>query len=98
MSISRRCESHERVICLRTMHHRGSIHIGAFKTKLPLYASHGVPEYWMINAVTREAIHRQPSGADFETRQMPQLAPVRNGITPAVPTYGRPSRKRLRRF
>jgi hypothetical protein len=31
------------------------------KIKLPMYASHGVPEYWIINAVTLETtIHRQP--------------------------------------
>jgi Uma2 family endonuclease len=31
------------------------------KTKLPIYASHGVPEYWIINAVTRATtVHRNP--------------------------------------
>jgi len=33
------------------------------KIKLPMYASHGVPEYWIINAVTLETtICRQPLG------------------------------------
>src|SRR5436190_23108616 len=36
------------------------------KTKLPLYASHGVPEYWIINAVTLETtIHRHPAGRTY---------------------------------
>jgi Uma2 family endonuclease len=31
------------------------------KIKLPIYASHGVPEYWIINAVTlATTIHRSP--------------------------------------
>ena len=33
------------------------------KTKMPLYAAQGVPEYWIINAVTLETtIHQQPVG------------------------------------
>ena len=33
------------------------------KTKAPLCAAQGVPEYWIINAVTLETtIHRQPEG------------------------------------
>jgi Uma2 family endonuclease len=55
------------------------------KTKLPLYASHGVPEYWIINAVTRETtIHRQPSGQTYSFEEkcsgdedlVPSLVPV----------------------
>jgi Uma2 family endonuclease len=33
------------------------------KTKMPLYAEHGVPEYWVIHAATlMTTVHRQPSG------------------------------------
>ena len=33
------------------------------KTKMPLYAQHGVPEYWVIHAATlMTTVHRQPSG------------------------------------
>jgi Uma2 family endonuclease len=36
------------------------------KTKAPLYASHGVREYWVMNAQTPAAtIHREPSGSDY---------------------------------
>ena len=54
------------------------------KTKLSLYASHGVREYWVINAVTRmTTVHRQPSGKVYavteefapEARLVPLLAP-----------------------
>jgi Uma2 family endonuclease len=55
------------------------------KTKLPLYASHGVREYWVINAVTSmTAVHRQPSGNAYafaqefppEVRLVPSLVPA----------------------
>jgi hypothetical protein len=40
------------------------------KTKLPLYASHGVREYWVINAATgMTAVHRQPSGNAYAFAQ-----------------------------
>jgi Uma2 family endonuclease len=54
------------------------------KTKLPLYASHGVREYWVINAVTRiTTLHRQPTGNAYSAievlapsaRLIPSLAP-----------------------
>ena len=54
------------------------------KTKRPLYASHGVPEYWVINAATlMTTVHRRPMGdayADIvevrpDTRLVPSLAP-----------------------
>ena len=33
------------------------------KTKMPLYAEHGVPEYWVIHAATlMTTVHRRPSG------------------------------------
>jgi len=53
-------------------------------TKAPLYASHGVREYWVINAQTLvTAIHRQPSGAEYaaverlgaDDRLVPEAAP-----------------------
>jgi Uma2 family endonuclease len=55
------------------------------KTKLPLYASHGVPEYWVIDAATlMTTVHRRPSGnayADTEefrpdARLVPSRAPA----------------------
>jgi Uma2 family endonuclease len=54
------------------------------KTKRPLYASHGVPEYWVINAATlMTTVHRQPAGNTYtdivevqpDTRLVPSLAP-----------------------
>ena len=36
------------------------------KTKLPIYASHGVPEYWVINAATLQTtIHLEPVGQAY---------------------------------
>jgi Uma2 family endonuclease len=55
------------------------------KTKLPLYASHGVPEYWVIDAATlMTTVHRQPSGSAYadteefrpDARLVPSLAPA----------------------
>jgi Uma2 family endonuclease len=54
------------------------------KTKLALYASHGVREYWVINAVTRRTtVHREPTGNVYsvtealppDARLVPSLAP-----------------------
>jgi Uma2 family endonuclease len=53
-------------------------------TKAPLYASHGVREYWVIDANTLfTAVHRQPSGSEYarndrlaqDDRLTPELAP-----------------------
>jgi Uma2 family endonuclease len=53
-------------------------------TKASLYASHGVREYWMIDANTFETIvHRQPSGSKYaeqdcltvDDRLIPELVP-----------------------
>jgi Uma2 family endonuclease len=53
-------------------------------TKAPIYASHGVREYWIINANTLEAlVHRQPSGSEYartdhltaDDRLIPELVP-----------------------
>jgi Uma2 family endonuclease len=55
------------------------------KTKLPLYAAYGVPEYWVINAATLvTTVHRQPSGDAYafaeetasDTPLVPSLAPI----------------------
>jgi Uma2 family endonuclease len=36
------------------------------RTKVPLYAAHGVREYWVINAKTLlTTVHRQPSGNSY---------------------------------
>ena len=54
------------------------------KTKLALYASYGVREYWVINAITRvTTVHRQPAGNAYavaeevppEVGLVPSLAP-----------------------
>jgi Uma2 family endonuclease len=49
-------------------------------TKAPLYAAHGVREYWVINAVTLTTmVHREPSGKAYgsvqEIRSNARLAP-----------------------
>jgi Uma2 family endonuclease len=53
-------------------------------TKVPLYASQGVPECWVINAATlMTTVHRQPSGNAYaitqelppDARLVPSLAP-----------------------
>jgi Uma2 family endonuclease len=55
------------------------------KTKLPLYAAHGVREYWVINAATSmTAVHREPSGNAYsfakefppDVRLVPSLVPA----------------------
>jgi Uma2 family endonuclease len=36
------------------------------KTKMPLYAEHGVPEYWVIHAATlMTTVHRRPAGNGY---------------------------------
>jgi Uma2 family endonuclease len=55
------------------------------KVKLPIYASHGVREYWVINAVTRVTmVYRRPAGDICTDRKefppterlIPSLAPA----------------------
>jgi Uma2 family endonuclease len=55
------------------------------KTKQPLYAVYGVPEYWVINAATLvTTVHRQPSGNTYafaeeiapDTPLVPSLVPI----------------------
>jgi Uma2 family endonuclease len=54
------------------------------KIKLPIYASHGVREYWVINSITgMTMVHRQPAGNVYIDRKeistaerlVPLLAP-----------------------
>jgi Uma2 family endonuclease len=54
-------------------------------TKAPIYAEHGVPEYWVINAVTLVTlVHKEPSGKTYASVQeitpgatlTPSLAPA----------------------
>ena len=51
------------------------------KTKLPLYAAHGVPEYWVIHAATlMTKVHRRPVGSEYASvKEVPpddQLVPA----------------------
>jgi Uma2 family endonuclease len=54
------------------------------KTKMPRYAEHGVPEYWVIHAATlMTTVHRQPAGNGYafveevtpDVRLVPSLVP-----------------------
>jgi Uma2 family endonuclease len=50
------------------------------KTKLSLYASHGVREYWVINAVTLMTnVHRQPAGTAYAVKEE---VPPRDRLVP----------------
>jgi Uma2 family endonuclease len=49
--------------------------------KVPIYASHGVREYWVINAVTLTTmVHREPAGSSYgaveEVSPQAQLVPL----------------------
>jgi Uma2 family endonuclease len=56
------------------------------KTKLPLYASHGVREYWVINAATRiTTVHRQPTGNVYSfTDELPSSARLIPSLVPEL--------------
>jgi len=56
------------------------------KVKLPLYASHGVREYWVINAITRmTAVHRQPTGNVYtDTDELPPTARLVPSLAPQL--------------
>ena len=56
------------------------------KTKLPLYASHGVREYWVTNAVTRmTTVHRQPTGNVYSaTEDIPPSARLIPSLVPEL--------------
>ena len=54
------------------------------KIKLSLYASHGVPEYWVIDAATLiTTVHRQPSGNVYAiTDKVPPQGPLAPSLAP----------------
>src|SRR5262249_17522576 len=56
------------------------------KTKLPLYASHGAREYWVINAATRTTtVHRQPAGNVYSfTDELPSSARLIPSLAPEL--------------
>jgi Uma2 family endonuclease len=54
------------------------------KTKATLYAAHGVPEYWVINASTlMTTVHTQPSGNAYACA--PETTPDRMLVPTRVP-------------
>jgi Uma2 family endonuclease len=56
------------------------------KVKLPLYALHGVREYWVINAVTRvTSVHRRPAGKVYaDTAELPPTARLVPSLAPQL--------------
>jgi Uma2 family endonuclease len=55
------------------------------KTKVKLYAAHGVPEYWVINASTlMTTVHTQPSGDAYASA--PEIAPDKLLVPTRVPS------------
>jgi len=56
------------------------------KIKMPLYASHGVREYWVINAVTLlTTVYRQPSGNTYAvTEEFPADAQLIPSLVPQL--------------
>jgi Uma2 family endonuclease len=56
------------------------------KTKVPLYAAHGVREYWVVNAVTlMTSVHRRPSGTAYASvRELPPDARLVASLAPAL--------------
>jgi Uma2 family endonuclease len=56
------------------------------KTKMPLYASHGVREYWLVNAVTpMTTIHREPGGSAYRrVQEFPSDAVMTPVLVPAL--------------
>jgi Uma2 family endonuclease len=56
------------------------------RTKVSLYASHGVREYWVINAMTlMTTVHRQPSGNSYAfTEELPGDALLVPSLAPAL--------------
>jgi Uma2 family endonuclease len=55
------------------------------KTKMPRYASHGVPEYWVIIAATpMTTVHREPAGGNYaDVRELGPGAPFFQASSPA---------------
>jgi Uma2 family endonuclease len=56
------------------------------RTKVPLYATHGVRQYWVINAETLlTTVHRQPSANGYAfTEELPADAPLVPSLAPAL--------------
>lgn len=55
-------------------------------TKVPLYAAHGVREYWVINAVTLATmVHREPSGQGYGVVQ--EVLPEAQLTSTLVPSF-----------
>ena len=55
------------------------------KTKVKLYAAHGVPEYWVINASTlMTTVHTQPSGDAYASA--PEMTPDTLLVPTRVPS------------
>jgi len=56
------------------------------RTKVPLYATHGVREYWVINAKTlMTTVHRQPSGNSYAfSQELPADASLVPSLVPAL--------------
>jgi Uma2 family endonuclease len=54
------------------------------KTKMPLYAEHGVPEYWVIHAATlMTTVHRQPVGSVYASVE--EVSPDEQLVPALVP-------------
>jgi Uma2 family endonuclease len=54
------------------------------KTKMPLYAVHGVPEYWVIHAPTlMTTVHRQPAGNGYASVE--EVSPDKQLVPSLVP-------------
>jgi Uma2 family endonuclease len=55
-------------------------------TKAPVYASHGVREYWVINAATLTTmVHRPPSGKTWDFKD--EVAPGGTLTSPLLPAF-----------
>jgi Uma2 family endonuclease len=56
------------------------------KTKASLYAAHGVPEYWVINASTlMTTVHRRPGQSSYESvEEVSPDALLRPSLAPAL--------------
>ncbi len=54
--------------------------------KMPLYAAHGVREYWVVNAVTLATmVHREPSGQGYRVVQ--EVLPEAQLTSTLVPSF-----------
>jgi Uma2 family endonuclease len=55
-------------------------------TKAPIYATHGVREYWVINAATLATlVHREPSGTKYGN--VSEIAPDARLVPALVPSF-----------